>query len=54
MGGLEREKYSLLSVYLMATDDKFNVIGDLYLYLKPDDGIYISPPLASMNDSSTL
>ncbi len=40
MGGLEREKYSLLSVYLMATDDQFNVIGDLYLYLKPDDGIY--------------
>ena len=40
MGGLERDKYSLLTVYLMATDDKFNFIGDLYLYLKPDDGIY--------------
>lgn len=40
MGGLEREKYSLLTVYLLATDDQFNVIGDLYLYLKPDDGIY--------------
>jgi oligoribonuclease (3'-5' exoribonuclease) len=40
MGGLEREKYSLLTLYLMATDDAFNVIGDLYLYLKPDDGIY--------------
>ena len=40
MGGLEKDKYSLLSVYLMATDDDFNVIGDLYLYLKPDDGIY--------------
>ncbi len=40
MGGLEKEKYSLLTVYLMATDDNFNVIGDLYLYLKPDDGIY--------------
>lgn len=40
MGGLERDKYSLLTVYLLATDDKFNVIGDLYLYLKPDDGIY--------------
>ena len=40
MGGLERDKYSLLTVYLMATDDQFNVIGDLYLYLKPDDGIY--------------
>ena len=40
MGGLERDKYSLLTVYLLATDDKFNVIGDLYLYLKPEDGIY--------------
>lgn len=40
MGGLERDKYSLLTVYLMATDDQFNFIGDLYLYLKPDDGIY--------------
>ena len=40
MGGLERDKYSLLTVYLMATDDQFNVIGDLYLYLKPDDCIY--------------
>jgi oligoribonuclease (3'-5' exoribonuclease) len=40
MGGLDREKYSLLSVYLLATDDQFNAIGSLYLYLKPDDGIY--------------
>lgn len=40
MGGLEKEKYSLLTVYLMMTDDNFNVIGELYLYLKPDDGIY--------------
>lgn len=40
MGGLEKEKYSLLTVYLLATDDNYNVIGDLYLYLKPDDGIY--------------
>ena len=40
MGGLEVDKYSLLTVYLMMTDDKFNVIKDLYLYLKPNDGIY--------------
>ena len=40
MGGLEREKHSLLTVYLMMTDDNYNVISDLYLYLKPDDGIY--------------
>lgn len=40
MGGLEKEKYSLLTVYLMVTDDNFNVIDSLYLYLKPDDGIY--------------
>jgi oligoribonuclease (3'-5' exoribonuclease) len=40
MGGLEREKYSLLTSYFLATDDNFNVISDLYLYLKPEDGIY--------------
>jgi len=40
MGGLEREKHSLLTVYLMMTDDNYNVIGELYLYLKPDDGTY--------------
>jgi len=40
MGGLERDKYSLLTVYLLATDDQFNEIGSLYLHLKPEDGIY--------------
>jgi oligoribonuclease (3'-5' exoribonuclease) len=40
MGGLEKENYSFLTTYLLATDDNFNVIGDLYLYLKPNDGIY--------------
>lgn len=40
MGGLEKDKHSLLTVYLRMTDDNYNVIGDLYLYLKPDDGIY--------------
>lgn len=39
-GGLDKEKYSLLTVYLLMTDDNYNVIGDLYLYLKPEDGIY--------------
>lgn len=40
MGGLEKEQYSLLTVYLLATDNNYNVISDLYLQLKPDDGIY--------------
>ena len=40
MGGLEKEKYSLLTVYLMMTDDNFKPIGNCSLYLKPDDGIY--------------
>lgn len=39
-GGLEKENYSLLTIYLMMTDDSFNVIGDLSLFLKPDNGIY--------------
>jgi DNA polymerase III alpha subunit (gram-positive type) len=40
MGGLEREKCSLLTCYFLATDDNFNVIDNLYLFLRPDDGIY--------------
>jgi oligoribonuclease (3'-5' exoribonuclease) len=40
MGGLEREQYSLLTSYLLATDDNFNVIAELDLRLKPNDGIY--------------
>jgi oligoribonuclease (3'-5' exoribonuclease) len=40
MGGLEREQYSLLTSYFLATDDNFNVIAELDLRLKPDDGIY--------------
>ncbi len=39
-GGLEKEKYSLLSVFLKMTDNSFNSVSELYLYLKPDDGIY--------------
>ena len=40
MGGLEKEKYSLLTAYLLFVDDDFNPIDDLYLRVKPDDGIY--------------
>lgn len=40
MGGLEKEKFSLLTVFIIAVDDNFNVIDELYLYLKPNDGIY--------------
>lgn len=40
MGGLEKDKHSLLTVYLMMTDDNYNVISDLYLFLKPEDGVY--------------
>jgi DNA polymerase III alpha subunit (gram-positive type) len=39
-GGLEKDKYSLLSVYLMATDESFKRMDELSLFLKPDDGIY--------------
>lgn len=38
-GGIGRE-YSLLTVYLQCVDDNFNFVDDLYLYLKPDNGIY--------------
>ena len=40
MGGREL-KYSLLTAYFMVTDNKFNVLGDLYLAVKPDDGNYV-------------
>ena len=40
MGGREL-RYSLLTAYFMVTDDKFKVLGDLYLEVKPDDGDYI-------------
>ncbi len=40
MGGREL-KYSLLTAYFMVTDEKFNVLGDLSLVVKPDDGDYI-------------
>jgi hypothetical protein len=39
-GGREL-KYSLLTAYFMVTDDKFNILGDLYLLVKPDNGDYI-------------
>lgn len=40
MGGREL-KYSLLTAYFLVTDAQFNKLGDLYLYVKPDDGDYI-------------
>lgn len=38
-GGIGLDK-SLLTLYLQITDVKFNPVADLYLYTKPDDGIY--------------
>ena len=40
MGGREL-KYSLLTAYFLVTDSDFRKQGDLYLYVKPDDGVYI-------------
>lgn len=40
MGGREL-KYSLLTAYFMVTDERFKILGDLYLAVKPDDGDYI-------------
>jgi oligoribonuclease (3'-5' exoribonuclease) len=40
MGGLEKDKHSLLTVCLIATDNNFSIIDELYLMIKPDDGIY--------------
>lgn len=39
MGGIGLE-YSLLTMYFQVTDDEFNQLGELYLKLKPDNGIY--------------
>lgn len=38
-GGIGTE-YSLLTTYLVILNDSFEKISDLYLYLKPDDGVY--------------
>lgn len=40
MGGREL-KYSLLTAYFIVTDDKFQKLGDLYLQVKSEDGVYI-------------
>lgn len=40
MGGRE-VKFSLLTAYFLVTDENFNKLGDLYLRVKPDDGVYI-------------
>jgi DNA polymerase III alpha subunit (gram-positive type) len=39
MGGIGTQ-YSLLTVYLAVYDDNLQFVDELYLYLKPDDGIY--------------
>jgi oligoribonuclease (3'-5' exoribonuclease) len=40
MGGLDKDKHSLLQVYLMAVDANFKIVDDLNLLTKPDDGNY--------------
>ena len=40
MGGLDIEYYSLLSVFFLFTDDEFNPVDDLSLFVKPNNGIY--------------
>ncbi len=40
MGGRDL-KYSLLTAFFMVTDANHNVLGELYLRVKPDDGDYI-------------
>jgi oligoribonuclease (3'-5' exoribonuclease) len=41
MGGTEKEKHSLLTSYFIVTDNKFNIINELSLEMKPNDGNYI-------------
>ena len=40
MGGRDL-KFSLLTTYLLVTDERFRVLGELSLAVKPDDGVYI-------------
>lgn len=40
MGGLDKDKHSLLQVYLMAVDGSFKTVDELNLLTKPDDGNY--------------
>jgi hypothetical protein len=39
MGGIGLDK-SLLTMYFRVTDKDFNLVDELYLYLKPNDNIY--------------
>lgn len=39
-GGLD-DKTSLLSTYLEIIDDDFNIIDSLYLFVRPNDGLYV-------------
>ena len=40
MGGIDL-KYSLLTVYFRVLTDKFEMVDELYIPLKPDDGSYV-------------
>jgi oligoribonuclease (3'-5' exoribonuclease) len=40
MGGLDRDQHSLLTVYLAVFDEHLMKLDELYLYLRPNDGIY--------------
>lgn len=40
MGGREL-KFSLLSAYFLITDEDFRVLDQLFLNVKPDDGVYM-------------
>jgi hypothetical protein len=40
-GGTEHEIHSLLTVYLAACDDKWNILDTLSLKIKPDSGNYV-------------
>jgi len=40
-GGLSSDIHSLLQVAMLITDDNFNLIEELHLYTKPDDGNYV-------------
>lgn len=40
MGGRELQ-YSLLTSFFMVMDSDFNILGELYLQTKPDDGVYL-------------
>jgi len=40
LGGAGSDEFSLLTAYFIVLDENLQFIDDLYLYLKPDSGIY--------------